>query len=199
VVIGIVEGPKQRNSRSDNEQIKQGQRPASFDENPAEGRQKDTDARWTVKRKQKYFGYKNHVNVDAQHKLIRKYEVTDAATHDSRVIEALLDEDNTNKDVYADSAYRSEAISASLRSQGYRDRVHPKSYRNRPLSERDKQANRAKSRVRVRVEHVFGRQYQFACHVGQALMRCIGIAKATTLISLRNLTYNLDRYVRLTA
>jgi len=195
----LVEVPRQRNRREDNEQIKQGQRPASFDENLAKGRQKDTDAPWTVKRKQTYFGYKNHINVDAKHKFIRRYEVTDAATHDSQVFDPLLDENNTNKDVYADSAYRSEAISRSLRERGYRDRIHRRAYRNRPLSDRDQQANRAKSRVRVRVEHVFGRQTQFACHVGKTLMRGIGLAKATALIGLTNLTYNLDRYRRLTA
>jgi len=124
--------------------------------------------------------------------------VTDAATHDSRVIQDLLDDRNIHAQVYADSAYRSEAISASLREQGYRDRIHRKGYRNRPLSDREKQTNRAKSRVRARVEHVFGRQYQFACHMGQALMRGIGIAKAAALIGLKNLTYNLDRCTRLT-
>ena len=195
----ILEVPRQRNRREENEQIKAGQRPASFDEKPAKGRQKDTDARWTVKRKQNYFGYKNHINADAKYKIIRKYEVTDAATHDSQVLDELLDERNTNKDVYADSAYRSEAISRTLRSEGYRDRIHRRAYRNRPLSQRSQAANRKQSRVRVRVEHIFGRQAQFACHVGKTLLRGIGLAKATALIGLQNLTYNLDRYRRLTA
>ena len=195
----IVEVPRQRNRREENQQIKQGQRPASFDANPAQGRQKDTDARWTVKRKQNYFGYKNHINADAKHKLIRQYKVTDAATHDSQVFDELLDARNTNKAVYADSAYRSEAIRRTLRSQGYRDRIHRRAYRNRPLSQRSQAANRKKSRVRVRVEHIFGRQAQFACHVGKTLLQGIGLAKATALIGLANLTYNLDRYRRLTA
>jgi hypothetical protein len=43
----IMEVPRQRNRPDENDQIKQGQRPASFDENPARGRQKDTDARWS--------------------------------------------------------------------------------------------------------------------------------------------------------
>ena len=171
----IVKVPRQRNRREENAQIKQGQRPASFDENPAKGRQKDTDTRWTVKRKQNYVGYKNHLNADAKHKLICKYEVTDAATHDSQVFDELLDENNTNKDVYADSAYRSEAITRSLRSQGYRHRIHRRAYRHRPLSQRDQAANRSKSRVRVRVEHIFSRQAQFACHLGKTLMRGIGL------------------------
>jgi len=84
VDANIVEVPKQRNTRDDNAQIKGGERPASFDENPAKGRQKDTDAPWTVKRKRNYFGDKNHVNSDAKHKFVRRYKVTDASVYDSQ-------------------------------------------------------------------------------------------------------------------
>lgn len=197
----IVEAPKQRNTREQNAQIKRGERPAEFDdaENPAKGRQKDTDARWVHKAGVNRFGYKNHINVDAKHKLIRKYTVTDAATHDSQAIDELLDEDNTNKDTYADSAYRSAAITEKLEAQGYRDRIHRKGVRARPLDEHSQKANRKKSKVRVRVEHVFGRQAQFACHLGKTMLRCIGIRRASATIGLRNLTYNLDRYARLVA
>jgi IS5 family transposase len=199
VDASIVEAPRQRNTRDENARIKEGGRPASFDENPSKGRQKDTDARWVTKNKMRYFGYKNHINADAQHKLIRQYTVTDAATHDSRAIDDLLDENNANKDVYGDSAYRSAAISERLAEQGYRDRIHRKGVRGHPLSKRDQQANRHKSKVRARVEHVFGRQAQFACHRGGVLLSCIGMARAKAVIGLRNLVYNLDRYARLVA
>ena len=100
----IVRVPIQRNTRKENEAIKDGKPPV---ENWSEAKkcQKDTDARWTKKRGKSYFGYKNHVEVDVKYKLIRKYKVTDAAVHDSRVFEELLDETNTSRDVYADSAY----------------------------------------------------------------------------------------------
>ena len=56
--------------------------------------QKDRDARWT--KKQSHYGYKNHVTIDRRHKKsIRRYRVTDAAMHDSQVIEELLTSDNT--------------------------------------------------------------------------------------------------------
>ncbi len=199
VDASIVESPRQRNSRGENAQIKDGERPASFDENPAKGRQKDTDARWVTKNKTRHFGYKNHINADAKHKLIRKYTVTDAATHDSQAIDDLLDDGNTNKDVYGDSAYRSAAISERLETRGYRDRIHRKGDRGHPLAERAKAANKKKSKVRARVEHVFGRQAQFVCHLGVTLLRCIGLARAKAAIGLRNLVYNLDRYARLVA
>lgn len=196
VDASILPAPRQRNSRGDNQTIKDGCRPASFAENPCKDRQKDTDARWTVKHGERHFGYKNHVNVDAGNKFIRKYEVTDAATHDSQVIDKLLDANNTNKDVYADPAYRSQAISERLEAQGYRDRIHRKAARGRPLNERQKKANKARSKVRALVEHVFGRQAQ---KLGGKLIRCIGIRRARSAIGLRNLTYNLEHYARLVA
>ncbi len=134
------------------------------------------------------------MNVDVKHKLIRRFVVTDASTHDSQMIEHILDERNTNADVYGDSAYRSRLISAILHQLGYRDRIHRKGYRHKPLSQAQKEANRRKSRIRARVEHVFGRQSQF---LGHTLMRCIGMIKATMVIGLRNLAYNMDRYVKL--
>jgi IS5 family transposase len=79
VDASIVEAPKQRNTREQNAQIKRGERPAEFDENPCKGRQKDTDARWVKKAGVNRFGYKNHVNVGARHKLIRRYTVTDTS------------------------------------------------------------------------------------------------------------------------
>ena len=138
-----------------------------------------------------YYGYKNHIGVDAAHKLIRNFAVTDAAVHDSRMIEELLDPDNTNGDVYADSAYRSAARQRWLEDHGYRDRICTKGSRNRPLSARQQAANRRKSRTRVRVEHVFGTQLQLA---GNLIVRTIGMARARVKIGLRNLTYNLHRY-----
>ncbi len=190
----IVEVPVQRNSREDNQQIKEGQRPDGFDQHPPKGRQKDTDARWTKKRNTNYFGYKNHINADATHKFIRRYAVTEASEHDSQETKTLLDKRNRNKDVYADSAYRSEEISEMLENNGYRDKIHRKGYRGHSLSERSKVANRKKSKIRARVEHVFGRLDQY----GGRLMRCIGKVRAQCWIGLRNLVYNLDRYTRVT-
>ena len=190
----IVEVPVQRNDRDENRQIKAGQRPEAFDQHPAKGRQKDTDARWVKKNQVNYFGYKNHINADAKHKFIRGYGVTDASVHDSQEIETLLKPSNRSKAVYADSAYRSEAIENILEAEGHRDQIHRKGYRDHPLSERSQEANRKKSKIRARVEHVFGRLAQY----GQRTMRCIGKIRARSWIGLRNLTYNLDRYARLT-
>ena len=45
----LVPVPKQRNSRADNASIKAGECPTEWEAQPAKRRQKDTEARWTVK------------------------------------------------------------------------------------------------------------------------------------------------------
>ena len=81
----IVAVPKQRNSREENARIKAGETPAGWEDKPAKRRQKDVEARWTKKHGKSHYGYKNHVNVDRRHKLVRRYHVSDAAEHDRLV------------------------------------------------------------------------------------------------------------------
>ncbi len=102
----IVPVPKQRNSRDENAKIKQGQTPEGWQDKAAKRSQKDTDARWTKKHGKSHYGYKNHINVDRRHKLVRRYCVTDAAVHDSQVVDDILDADNTASEVWADSGRR---------------------------------------------------------------------------------------------
>ena len=190
----IVPVPRQRNSRDDNARIKQGATPEGWENQPARRSQKDTDARWTKKHGKSHYGYKNHVNVDRRHKLVRRYKVTDAAVHDSQVVEDILDPDNTASDVWADSAYRSAEIEAKLEEKGLRSRIHRKGHRNKPLSEREKRGNRTRSTVRARVEHIFGAQSN---DMGGTLVRSIGLVRATARIGLKNLAYNMRRLVQL--
>ena len=124
VDASIVPMPKQRNTREENEAVKRGETPAEWERKPAKNRQKDKDARWTKKHGRSFFGYKNHVNVDRTHKLIRRYAVTDAAVHDSRKLNGLLHQGNTSHDVFGDSAYRSAANEATLKGRGFRSRIH---------------------------------------------------------------------------
>jgi IS5 family transposase len=190
----IVPVPKQRNSRNENDTVKAGQTPAGWEEKPAKLRQKDRDARWTKKHGQSYFGYKNHVNTDAKHKLIRRYAVTDAAVHDSQKLKELLSRANTSSDVFGDSAYSSAETEVALKAEGFKSRIHRRGRRNHPLSEAQVKANRKKSRIRARIEHVFGAQQTAA---GGRLVRTIGIMRARVKIGLQNLVYNIRRLVTL--
>ena len=182
----IVEVPKQRNKPEENKAIKEGNPP---DWPEAKKRQKDVDARWTKKNGTTHFGYKNHISADVQYKLIRSFEVTSAEVHDSRKFEELLSE-NTSRDVYADSAYRSAESLAKLKELGYREHLQRKGQKNHSLTKLEKQGNRTRSRSRSRVEHVFAAQLQRA---GELIVRTIGLARATVKIGLRNLAYNMDR------
>ena len=71
--------------------------------------------------------------------------------------------------------------------------VYMKGYRNRPLTKTQERNNKAKSRIRARVEHVFARMHQF----GGIAIRTIGIMRAELQIGLLNMAYNMTRYAYL--
>jgi len=131
------------------------------------------------------------VNVDVKSKLIRDYKVTTASVHDSNVFEKLLDCHNISRAVWADSAYRSGEKLEFIKEQGFREHLQRKGCRNKKLTEREKQGNRTRSKIRSRVEHIFGVQAQKADNI---ILKTIGIAKARAKIGLRNLAYNMNRY-----
>jgi IS5 family transposase len=182
----IVPAPKQRNTREENTQIKTGNTPDEWSDNKRS--QKDVDARWTKKHGKTHYGYKNHISVDRQHKVIRKYVVTSAEVHDSRVFEALLDEKNSSASVWADSAYRSAERETVLSASGYRSHIHRKGTRKRPLNDREQEANRKRSTVRARVEHIFAQQ-------SNRMVKTIGIARSAVKVGMMNIVYNMRRLV----
>jgi transposase, IS5 family len=190
----IVPVPKNRNTKEENEAVKAGQTPKAWAKKPARNRQKDKDARWTKKHGKSFYGYKNHVNADARHKLIRRYGVSDASVHDSGQFDALLTKTNTSIEVYADSAYRSAATEAKLKARGFKSRIHVRAGRNHPLSQTQETANRKKSKIRARIEHVFGAQETAP---GGRIVRTIGMVRARAKIGLANLAYNIRRLVTL--
>lgn len=193
----IVRVPVQHNTPDENARIKAGEgEEVKREWHPSKAAQKDTDARWLKKHGRSHFGYKDHVSADVKNKFIRKYAVSDAATHDHNHFEELLDEDNTSREVWADSAYRSAEKLKALSELGYREHIQRKSYNNHPLSEWERQGNRTRSRVRSRIEHIFGAMLSRA---GSLTMRCIGLERARMVIGIRNLVYNLGRYALLTA
>ncbi len=188
----FVDAPRQRNTREENRTIKEGEIPEEWTERTPKAShklaQKDTDARWTVKGGEKHYGYKNHTKVDADSKIITDYAVTNAATHDSNKFVDFIDE--TDKVVYADSAYAGVAIAEKL-PENVKNSIHEKGYRNRPLTDEQKESNRNKSKIRARIEHVYG----FMTSSMKGLnVRCRGLQRAGFNIGLTNLVYNLCRY-----
>lgn len=193
VDASFVNVPRQRNSREENETIKQGNTPESFELTPAKHSQKDCDARWMTKNKERHFGYKNHVNADAATKLITTFTTSTASLHDSQAIEELVD--RSDKRLYADSAYSGKTIEGYLRFKNVKSFVHEKGYRNRPLSLEQEERNTLKSKIRSKVEHVFG--FMTNSMNNGLNLKAIGKKRIDSLIGLLNLTYNLFRYEQL--
>jgi transposase, IS5 family len=192
VDASFVDVPKQRNKRDENAQIKSGEVPKDWAENKK--RQKDTDARWTKKNDEKHYGYKDHVKVDNDSKMITGFVVTDASVHDSQAIVDLVDE--KDNELYADSGYVGEELHEKILEKNPRIKlhIHEKGYRNKPLTQEQKASNHKKSKIRARVEHVFGHMTN---SMGGMYTRVIGIERTTCVITLKNLAYNLSRWVYL--
>lgn len=187
----FVPVPVQHNGRESNEIIKADAIPIDWGKTPAKLAQKDCDARWTKKGGQHHYGYKNHINIDKATKLITASTCTDASVHDSQVLDTVLrGEAEGGKEVWADSAYRSGEQELRLEESQHSSQIHDRAYRNKPLTEAQELSNTEKSRIRARVEHVFGHMEN---SMGGIFLRSIGAARAKVGVGLMNLTYNLAR------
>jgi IS5 family transposase len=170
--------------------------------------QMDTDGRWTLKRGRKrpaersepheptrtelvipVFGYKNHLGIDRRHGFIRSFIVTDAASHDGRQLQKLLDPRNTASSVWADTAYRSAANATLLARRGLVPQFQRPKPRGKPMPPHMARGNASRARVRVAIEHVFAAQ---KCRLG-LLIRSVGLARAITKLGLANLVTNMRR------
>jgi transposase, IS5 family len=208
VDASLIAVPRQRNTEDEKKAIKEGRIPDDWKDKPAKLRQKDRDARWTVKfAKAKpredgstppldlaipIFGYQNHISIDRGFGFIRRWSATDAAAHEGRRLrEGLLDKTNTASGVWADSAYRSAANEEFMERNGFVSHIHRKKPKGRCMPEAIQLANAAKSKIRSRVEHVFAEQKDRM----NLFIRTIGLARATTKIGLANLVYNIKRLV----
>ena len=193
VDASIVQVPIQRNTAEENEAIKEDKIPEGWEEDGRMYAQKDTDARWTKKHNKSYYGYKNHILVDKETKIIRDFVVTPASVHDSCVLEELLEEVKPEEAVFADSAYSSEELKRATKNKSAEPLFCMKGKRNKPLNKAEREWNRCLSKIRCRVEHVFGDIKSF----GMNRIRSIGIERARLQIFLGNMTYNMRRTVYL--
>jgi len=196
VDASFVDVPKQRNSREENAAIKEGNVPEGWQDRPSKLAQKDVDARWTQKNNISYFGYKNHTKCDQKSKLITGYLITDASVHDSQATMDLLDAGDEGQLLYADSAYSGKELNADLVAAGVIPAIIEKGYRNKPLTDGQVTGNKEKSKIRVRVEHIFA---FIENTMNGSTIRSIGLERAITTIGLMNLTYNMFRKIQLSS
>ncbi len=203
----LVAAPKQRNTEPEKAAIKEGKTAAEiWPDEPARAAQKDTDARWTLKFAKgrpaadgkpqidiaiPSFGYKSSIAICRAFGFIRKGKITDGARFDGRMLRDVVTSDNTASDVWADTAYRSQANEKWLKAQGRVSRIHRKKPRGKQMPDHVRRGNAAKSKVRARVEHVFAQQ---KAKMG-LFIRTIGIKRAEAKITLANLAYNMNRLI----
>lgn len=192
----FVEKPHQHLSTEEVKALDEEKKPEGWEkpENQAKVRQKDIDASWTKKYNRAFFGYKDHVKVDAQSKLIVDFEVTTASVHDSQVFRTLIGKDDAGATVWADSAYSGLEYEVHSFLNKVEYNVHEKAYRNCPLTDEQKAENRERSKIRARVEHVFGFMEN---SMNGMTLRTIGKTRTAFSIGLMNLVYNFFRYEQL--
>jgi transposase, IS5 family len=116
--------------------------------------QRDPEMHQTKKGKQWHFGMKAHVGVDSKTKVIHTVVATAANVADSTVLQELLHGEETR--VWGDQAYRGQRAVIQQQAPQAKDCTHRRyRYKNR-VDEVEREKNRIKSKVRSRVEHVFG-------------------------------------------
>lgn len=152
--------------------------------------QTDLDARYTKKNDETFFGYKDHAAIDKDTKFIVGYDVTSAEVHDSQIFLQFITAQTPA--VWADSAYMSAIHIEILKdlNPDIKINICHRAYRNKPLTKAQKEENRIISKVRARVEHVFGIMTK---SMGGMFARCIGIERVRRDIGLKNLAYNIKR------
>ena len=190
----FVEAPRQRNTREENKKIKEGEGDDLWKNNDNKKSHKDIDARWTKKRDEVHYGYKGHAKADSKTKIIEKYHTTPANVHDTGGVEPLLDEKDKGQDMYMDAGYVGPGVSESVKAVGMNPVICEKGYRNRPLSDEQKENNRRKSRVRCRIEHIFG---FMEGAMGGLVVRSIGLTRAKANVAMTCLVYNVFRFIQI--
>ena len=116
---------------------------------------RDPEMHQSKKGNQWYFGMKLHIGADSKTGLVHSASVTAGNVHDSQELPSLLHGEETR--LYGDSAYRGEKPKERLKELApkARDFTNKRAYKNRPLTEADKDTNRRKSSVRSKIEHPF--------------------------------------------
>jgi transposase, IS5 family len=113
---------------------------------------RDPEMRSTRKNNQYYFGMKAHVGTDTRG-LAHNLVITNAAVHDSQVIDKLVHGDE--KAIFGDKAYSNEAKKNEFEGKGIRWRVNLRGCHWRKLTEAEVEINHQQSQTRAKVEHVF--------------------------------------------
>ena len=102
----------------------------------------------------------------------------------------LLDPENHEDYIWAYSAYSGERFKDLLSLAGFENRIHEKGTRNHPLSAAATERNSIRAQIRARVVFRY-----FATSVGGKFKRKIGLRRNNAWLSLKNLIFNILRYL----
>lgn len=152
----------------------------------------DSEGRYLKKGKKLHFGYKKHVLTDSDG-LVEAVHTTTANEHDSRGLKPLLKKvrkSKIKKGIYADKGYKVPQNDACLKEKGVKNRLQHKAYRNRPLTDWEKQFNKMISQSRYVVERTFGGMKRW---FGAGRARYKGKQKVHVQHVLEAIAYNLYR------
>jgi transposase, IS5 family len=141
-----------------------------------EDKARDPQTHSTSKGGHWHFGMKAHIGADNATGIVHSASVTAANVHDNQQLDKLLHGQESR--LYGDSAYANQRAALKAKAPKAKDFTNKRAYRNKPLTERDKQVNRTKSQTRAKVEHPF-----------LTLKRIWGFAK----VRYRGLTKNANR------
>jgi len=116
--------------------------------------QRDPAMHQTKKGNAWHFGMKAHVGVDNKTKMIHSVVATAANVADSTVLPELLHGEETR--VWGDQAYRGQTAVIQQVAPQAKDCTHRRYRYKNGIDEGEREKNRIKSKMRSRVEHVFG-------------------------------------------
>jgi IS5 family transposase len=114
---------------------------------------RDKEMKQTKKGNRWYFGMKAHIGTDTERGLVHTVVVTNAAVHDSRVMEQLLH--GEERAIYGDKAYTNEKKKQEYEGRGMDWFIKRKAEIGRQLTQEDKDFNQSHGPTRAKVEHVF--------------------------------------------
>ena len=115
---------------------------------------RDPEMHQTRKGQQWYFGMKLHIGVDSQSGLTHSAMVTAANVHDKHALPDLLH--GNEQRVYGDSAYASQKDLITSKAPNAKDFTNQRTRYAGVIDQALRAKNRNKSKIRSRVEHVFG-------------------------------------------
>jgi len=152
----------------------------------ARGPGKDKDASFSKRGKRTIYGYKDHIAIDPRSEFVSEFACTAANVHDSQVMRDLLEGDE--EAIFADKAYDRDSLKRECRRVGKFYGILARGRRGRPLSGRQRRRNRVLSRIRRKVERVFG---IFSLHLCRKEARYVGLIANEIHLFLTCFTYNL--------